>query len=52
LLCLLDHFRDNLAGAAIGLTGAEVQAITYLIPETAAEPPDTERRPRLVPEAD
>jgi hypothetical protein len=28
-----DHFQDNLAGAAIGLTGAEVQAVTQLIPK-------------------
>jgi hypothetical protein len=41
-----------LAGAAISLTGAEVQAVTHLIPETSAELPDTERRPQLIPEAD
>jgi aryl-alcohol dehydrogenase-like predicted oxidoreductase len=32
----LDHFRDNLAGAAIGLTDTEVQTVTHLIPETPA----------------
>ena len=48
----LDHFQDNLAAAAIGLTGAEGQAITHLIPETPAASPDGEQRPRLVPEAD
>jgi aryl-alcohol dehydrogenase-like predicted oxidoreductase len=47
-----DHFQDNLAGAAISLTGAEVHAITHLIPETPADSPDTRPRPRLVPEAD
>jgi pyridoxine 4-dehydrogenase len=47
-----DHFQDNLAGAAISLTGPEVQAVTHLIPETSAESPDTERRPQLIPEAD
>ena len=30
----LDHFQDNLAGTAISLTSAEVQAVTQLIPET------------------
>jgi pyridoxine 4-dehydrogenase len=30
----LYHFQDNLAGAAISLTDAEVQAVTHLIPET------------------
>ena len=47
-----DHFQDNLAGAAISLTSAEVQAITQLIPENPAGSPDTRPRPRLVPEAD
>jgi pyridoxine 4-dehydrogenase len=37
-----DHFQDNLAAAAIGLTGTEVQAITHLIPEGSARPPDSE----------
>jgi aryl-alcohol dehydrogenase-like predicted oxidoreductase len=44
-----DHFRDNLAGAAIGLTGGEVQAITHLILEPAVESPDTRQRSRPVP---
>jgi pyridoxine 4-dehydrogenase len=43
----LDHFWDNLAGAAIGLTDTEVQAITDLIPETPVQSPGL---PQLGPE--